>query len=149
MRVEDQDDADGVDADVDHGGQDGGGAVAQVAVAELVLQERRDEVRDEQSDREGQHIVEDHLHVRFDDVRQVHDVVGHGDATAHAHRGRHEARDVVEDVLWQLCVAIDQVRDDAENVVQQDDADDLADDEDREVNVWPAVLDLMGQSVQG
>ena len=48
-----------------------------------------------------------------------------------------------------MCVAIDQVRDDAENVVQQDDADDLADDEDREVNVWPAVLDLMGQSVQG
>ena len=56
---------------------------------------------------------------------------------------------MLEDVLWQLCVAIDQVRDDAENVVQQDDADDLADDEDREVNVWPAVLDLMGQSVQG
>ena len=56
---------------------------------------------------------------------------------------------MLEDVLWQLCVAIDQVRDDVENVVQQDDADDLADDEDREVNVWPAVLDLMGQSVQG
>ena len=56
---------------------------------------------------------------------------------------------MLEDVLWQLCVAIDQVRDDAENVVQQDDADDLADDEDHEVNVWPAVLDFVGQTVEG
>ncbi len=149
VRVEDQDDADGVDADVDHGGQDGGGAAAQVAVAELVLQEGRDEVRDEQSDREGQHVVEDHLHVRLDDVRQVHDVVGHGDAAAHAHHGRHEARDVVEDVLRQLCVAVDEIRDDAEDVVEQNDADDLADDEDGEVDMRPAVLDFVGQTVEG
>ena len=56
---------------------------------------------------------------------------------------------ILEDVLWQLCVAIDQVRDDAENVVQQDDADDLADDEDGEVDMRPAVLDFVGQTVEG
>ena len=56
---------------------------------------------------------------------------------------------MLEDVLWQLCVAIDQVRDDAENVVQQDDADDLADDEDGEVDMRPAVLDFVGQTVEG
>jgi len=56
---------------------------------------------------------------------------------------------MLEDVLWQLCVAIDQVRDNAENVVQQEDADDLADDEDGEVDMRPAVLDFVGQTVEG
>lgn len=87
--------------------------------------------------------------MRLDYVRQVHDVVGHGDATAHAHHGRHEARDVVEDVLWQLCVAVDEIRDDAEDVVEQNDADDLADDEDGEVDMRPAVLDFVDQTVEG
>lgn len=56
---------------------------------------------------------------------------------------------MLEDVLWQLCVAIDQVRDDAEDVVEQNDADDLADDEDGEVDMRPAVLDFVGQTVEG
>ena len=56
---------------------------------------------------------------------------------------------MLEDVLWQLCVAVDEIRDDAEDVVEQNDADDLADDEDGEVDMRPAVLDFVGQTVEG
>jgi hypothetical protein len=56
---------------------------------------------------------------------------------------------ILEDVLWQLCVAVDEIRDDAEDVVEQNDADDLADDEDGEVDMRPAVLDFVGQTVEG
>ena len=56
---------------------------------------------------------------------------------------------MLEDVLWQLCVAVDEIRDDAEDVVEQNDADDLADDEDGEVDMRPTVLDFVGQTVEG